>query len=73
MLLMSESLSRLVGVERPDARLAFHPPAPHLLYYVVRYYRIPYISTAHPQCSRPTYAPGEACDNAKTTIKPLLE
>lgn len=69
MLLMSESLSRLVGVERPDARLAFYPP----LYYVVRYYRIPYISTVHPQCVRPTYAPGEACDNAKTTIKPLLE
>lgn len=68
---MSESLSRSVGGERPDARLAFHPPAP--LYYVVRYYRNPYISTAHPQCLSPAYAPGEACDSAKTTIRPLLK
>lgn len=69
MLLMSEPHSRLVGVEHPDARLCLLPP----LYYVVRYYRIPYISTAHPRCLRPSYAPGEACDNAKTTIKPLLK
>lgn len=48
----------------------FTPP---LLYKVVRYYRSPHISTAHPQYLKPAHAPGEACDGAKTTIKPPLK
>lgn len=50
--------------------LPFYPP---LLYKVVRYYRSPHISTAHPQYLKPAHAPGEACDGAKTTIKPPLK
>lgn len=69
MLLMSELLSRLVGGEHLDASLVSYPHPPVLCSEVLPHPLLFYSTSLMP---KPTYAPGDACDNAETTAKPVL-